>query len=188
MDAANQQPGEAPLGDDPASTRHPFRDVILNAWGDLFRSREGLLLRIYGRTPEITPRGTAAPSTLAEVHARIDAQWPDAGISAIDRDLSETRMVRSHRILSAWLVFWSTLVPIAGIAAFIVWRLSRIQGPNGTDIAVVIVTSLILFPLLAILCLLLQAPLMVTLVRLLIHQSTTKQVLDSGNADDDPQA
>jgi hypothetical protein len=79
-------------------------------------------------------------------------------------------------------------VPISGIAAFIVWRLGRIQGPNGTDIAVVVVTSVILFPLLAILSLLLQAPLMVTLVRLLIHQPATKQVLDSGNADGDPKA
>jgi hypothetical protein len=149
-----------------AADGHPIRRVILGAWADLFRSRDSLLLKIYGRLPDIAPAGTSPPTTLEEARARADSLWGQA-FTEMDRDLAEARMVRVTRILAAWLAFWSTVVPLIVIAAFVVWRLRRIQGGDWTDYAVVAVCSVILLPLLAILSLLLQAPLMRPLVAVL---------------------
>jgi hypothetical protein len=163
----------------PTGGSHPFRHVILGAWADLFRSRDGLLLKCYCRLPAITPPGTAPPATLEEARARCDSS-PERPGSEMDRDLVEARMVRVTRILAAWLAFWSTIVPLVVVAGFIVWRLGRIQaqGQDWTDQAVIVIASVILFPLLSILCLLLQAPLMVGLVNRLIRQPEMQRDMD----------
>jgi hypothetical protein len=144
-----------------------FSGVILGAWVDLFRSRDSLLLKMYSQSPYITPAGTAPPATLAEAHARIDALSPGVKVSERDRDLGESRIARSLRILSAWLVFWSTLMPLTVIAAFLAWKLPRMQGGDWVNVTVMVICSVILFPLLAILSLVLQAGLMRPLLAVL---------------------
>lgn len=167
-----------------ADDRHPFRRVILGAWADLFRSRDSLLIRTYGRLPDITPAGKSPPATLEEARARADSLGGRA-FTEVDRDLAEARMVRVTRILAAWLAFWSTVVPLIVIAAFVVWRLRRIQGGDWTGYAIVAVCSVILLPLLAILSLLLQAPLMRPLVAVLTPNPVRTAAAAGGDGPDE---
>lgn len=168
-----------------AADRHPFRSVILGAWADLFRPRNELLLRCYVRLPDVTAPGASPPANLDEARARA-ASLEGHGLSEIDRDHAEAGMLRVTRVLAAWIAFWSTVVPLIVIAAFVVWRLGRLQRGNWVDYTVIAACSAILFPLLAILCLLLQAPLLRPLLALLTRRSSTRLGITRDGTDKTP--
>ena len=67
----------------------------------------------------------------------------------------ETRWVRSARLVAVWVVFWSSILPMAVIIAVCIGRV--LQGHSWTRIAITFIIGMIAFPFLSLLGLILQA-------------------------------
>jgi hypothetical protein len=129
----------------------PFHRAVLDAWGDLFRSREQLLMRHYSRLVSSQEPGAVLPGTIEEARRRIYAapQFPQTLECSIE--IQESKMVLAARIIAAWIVVWSTLFPLAIIGGLCYWQLRRHPGLTFLTSGYIPLAVLVLFPFLSVL-------------------------------------
>jgi hypothetical protein len=96
----------------------PVHKAIIRAWGDLLGSRESLLLRAYSEMIRARDPDDFDPATVAEARQRFNAMQQITISSDSATAAQESRIVLAMRLIAAWLVFWTTIVP-AGIVGWL---------------------------------------------------------------------
>jgi hypothetical protein len=153
---ATQSPSatKAPVG---TSQPIPLHRAFLNAWGDLLRSRESLLLRLYSASIRTLNPDALAPTTLSEARQRFSASQRVSVSSDSARFALESKMVLGARMIAAWLVLWTTILPTGILGSLLILRIRSMREPTWMDLAYFSIAFVILFPVLCVMGLLVQS-------------------------------
>jgi hypothetical protein len=135
----------------------PLHRAILDAWGSLLRSREGILRRHYADSTKALGVDLPLDETLEEVRERYYktqlGQWPPD----LFVDEAESKIVLGTKIIAAWVVFWSTLLPCSLLSWLCVDRIRGMQEGIMPWLIFIPITFGILFLPLAFVCLFIQS-------------------------------
>jgi hypothetical protein len=130
----------------------PLHRAVLDAWVDLVRPRESILLRHYTTMLSSLEPGAARPATLDEARRRLYKNQP----AAEPIEVQESKMVLAARLIAAWIVFWATILPALIIVGPCAWQLARHPGSAFLTLRYALLAALILCPFLCVLCMMLQ--------------------------------
>lgn len=133
----------------------PFRTAIWKSWSILLGSRERVLLQNYADAIQAVRPDAVPPEDLTEARSTWDAVDEHPPFSEFDREVAETRWVRSVRLIALWIVFWSTILPLVLITAFCVRH--AVQGPVWPRLLIDCIIGIVAFPLLSVFGLIFQA-------------------------------
>jgi hypothetical protein len=159
MTGTEDDPYRPPAAAEPApqpAASIPLHRAVLDAWVDLVRPRESILLRHYTAVISSLEPGTARPASLNEARRRL---YKDQA-AAEPIEVQESKMVLAARLIAAWIVFWSTILPALIIVGLCAWQLARHPGSAFLMLGYAPLAALILFPFLCVLCMMLQGLLM----------------------------
>ena len=136
----------------------PLRRVIFDAWSKLWRPRDVILRECYVEGAKTAGIDLSQAASLDAVRQEYFTRLP-GGVapSDYDRDGIERRMVLGTRMVSAWIVWWTGCVPLAGVSWLFRRQIALLPGPDWMAATVTLVGSFCAFWLFAILGLLVQA-------------------------------
>jgi hypothetical protein len=134
-----------------------MRQVIFNAWGDLIRPRESLLIRYYMQWAGDLGDDLIAPITLDEARRRYESTRGRIAPTDSARDAVESQMLVCMRVCAAWIVAW-TMIPPATIIVWLGFRDFRLRpGWDWSRLAQVLLYIVVLFPIFSFLGLAVQS-------------------------------
>lgn len=167
----DKPPGDlAPAPDPvPARTALPLWAFTIRYWRRLFASRKRLIVEAYLGDGVLLGADSDWNAIIESGRARLRDQLERNGVqlsSPADLDQLESQMASAARMVAGWMTFWTAALPAASLAAIICWR--------GLTAAWAVAFSLVLFPLLAILGLFLQIPLVPVFARLMNRARTPR--------------
>ena len=124
----------------------PIRTAIWGSWANLVHARDHVLLRHYTVVIGAARPNDPPPKDLDSARLQWDAV---KGVPpGFDRHTYETEWVRGIRLISAWIVFWSSIAPLLVIVA--IWLRRGLPEPLWSSLLVNGLIGLIAFPILSL--------------------------------------
>ena len=131
-------------GEPPKSV--PITRVFFLGWGELFRSREAILLRHYRQVAALYDTQVEPDTTLDEARTlALAKQLPERSLSEYDLNVMEAKIVKVSRLIAFWQTFWLSILPLSLTAWFAVARWQANPQMNAGRILMTIGISIVLF-------------------------------------------
>ena len=100
----------------PEQTKTYITTVVVDAWRNLFRTRDGIVLSFYLRSLTAFGSDLDTPADTEEARSRWMArQTGEVPLTECDLYRLENRVVLGERLVALWMLFWTNVVPAAAV-------------------------------------------------------------------------
>lgn len=133
---SQQVPTSVPSGE----RRKTVFALYLHMWCDLFSSGNRLRVRFYREWAAAKTIGLPDDCDPAKLRSLVTTHLPPSeALPDLHLDTAEENYIRGARMIAAWMISWSTLVPLAATAGTCAWIWQQLFVHNNASAMVTIV-------------------------------------------------